>query len=322
MQLRSEAMRLHRLASPRVRRSVVLVTATVMAMLAIVLGGCEPRTRAAATDTGEPRESGRQIQASPASFGKPLTIVALGDSYSSGEGNGPFDVDAPGCNRGADAWPRLLGQEIAGSTVRMIACSGAKTSAFTTSFHGQPPQLEALQALVAGGVKPDVVTITIGGNDAGFGPAIVSCVVWRCFWNGRDDNTREYVRDKLPPLLQAAYTQVKEAAGGARVIVIGYPSLFPSSTANTCKWLSNNERVQLIGLNGDLNRVIRRAAGKADVDFLSIDGVLDDHKLCTKDPWVHPVAVTGAGLQASAHLNSAGQHAIADTVHAYLAKGR
>jgi len=314
MQLRSPApKRVRRLSGPGVVGLVNLVAA-----LAVLLCSCQPRTELGQPGAGQ--HTGRP-SSKPVNFSKPPTIVALGDSYSSGEGNAPFDLDAPDCDRSSDAWPRLLGQQIAGSTVRMIACSGAKTTAFTTSFHGQPAQLEALRSLVAGGVKPDIVTITIGGNDARFGPTIVSCVVWRCFWNGRDDNAREYVRDQLPPLLQAVYTQVKEAAAGARVIVIGYPDLFPSSTANTCKWLDNSERVQLIGLNGDLNRVIRRAANRSGVDFLSIDRVIDDHKLCTKGSWVHPVAVTGAGIRASAHLGSSGQHAIADAVYDYLAKG-
>ncbi|MDT3443494.1 MULTISPECIES: SGNH/GDSL hydrolase family protein [unclassified Pseudofrankia] len=312
-------MRLRLPAPTRAHRPVNLGAVGLLATLVVLLSGCQPRPPAG---QGEGPDSQVRTGTNSSGSGKPLTIVALGDSYSSGEGNAPFDLDAPGCGRSGASWPRLLAQEIAGSTARLLACSGAKTSAFTASFHGQPPQVEALRALVASGVKPDIVTITIGGNDAGFGPTIVSCVVWRCFWTGHDDHSREYVTDQLPPLLQAAYSQVKEAAGGARVIVIGYPDLFPSSTANTCRWLDNNERVQLAGLNRDLNRVIRRAASKTGVEFLSIDRVLDAHKLCTKDPWVYPIAVTGAGLQASAHPNTMGQRAIADAVHAYLSRGK
>jgi len=318
-------MQVHMPAAAGARRRLGAGAATLVAVLLVLLSGCQPRDGLAPTNAdgpGAPGAPGGQISASPVSAGKPLTIVALGDSYSSGEGNAPFDLDAAGCDRGSNAWPRLLGQRLTGSTVRIIACSGAKTTALTSSFKGQPPQLAALRSLIASGVRPDLVTITIGGNDAGFGPTIVSCVVWRCFWTGHDDNSREYVRDTLPPLLQTAYSQVKEAAGGARVIVVGYPDLFPSSTANTCKWLSNSERVQLTGLNNDLNRVIRRAASKADVDFLSIDRALDKHKLCTDDPWVYPVAISGAGLQASGHPNTAGQRAIADTAYNYIAKGK
>ncbi|WP_007511086.1 SGNH/GDSL hydrolase family protein [Pseudofrankia saprophytica] len=317
MQLRSPA-------PTRAPRLVSLGVVSLFATLAILLSGCQPRTQLEQVDSDVSRgqTSVNAVGTNKPLADKPLTIVALGDSYSSGEGNAPFDLDAASCGRGANAWPRLLGQEIAGSTVRLLACSGAKTTAFTTSFHGQPPQVEALRALVASGVKPDIVTITIGGNDAGFGSTIVSCVVWRCFWTGHDDNKRKYVTKQLPSLLKTAYSQVKAAAGGARVVVVGYPDLFPSSTANICKWLDNNERVQLAGLNNDLNRVIRRAASQSDVDFLSINRVFDDHKLCTKDPWVYPVGLTGAGLEASGHPNASGQRAIADAVHAYISKSK
>ncbi|WP_241834906.1 SGNH/GDSL hydrolase family protein [Pseudofrankia asymbiotica] len=305
-------------ASTRARRLASLGVAGLFVTLTVLLSGCQPRTDLSPVGADQPRE---RTGVKPVSFSKPPTIVALGDSYSSGEGTPPYDPDAPGCARGASAWPRLLGQQITGSTVILLACSGAKTTALTTSFHNQSSQVEALRALVVGKLKPDIVTITIGGNDAGFGPTMTSCVIWRCFWTGRDDRTREYVTEQLPSLLQTAYSQVKAAAGDARVIVVGYPDLFPSSTANTCKWLDNNERVQLTGLNNDINRVARRAASKAGVDFLSIDRVLDKHKLCTKDAWIYPVALTGAGLQASGHPNALGQRAIADAVYDYLAKG-
>jgi lysophospholipase L1-like esterase len=315
-------MQLHSPAPARAPRraslGVVSLSASLLTILAVLLSGCQPRSQLGPAAG----ESFGQSGTDPISSGKPLSIVALGDSYSSGEGNAPFDLDAPGCDRAGVAWPRLLGQRLTGSTVRLLACSGARTAAFTTSFHGQPPQVEALRALVASGVKPNVVTITIGGNDAGFGPTIVSCVIWHCFWTGHDDYSRHFVTEELPPLLEATYAKVKAAAGGARVIVIGYPDLFPTRTANTCRWLANNERVQLIGLNNDLNRVARRAANEAGIEFLAVDRVLGTHRLCTKDPWLYPVAVTGAGLQASAHPNAQGERAIAGAVYDYLAKGK
>ncbi|MBL7501224.1 SGNH/GDSL hydrolase family protein [Frankia sp. CNm7] len=309
MQLRSPA-------SARAGRLVSLGVVSLLVTLTVLLTGCEPRTGLGV----QPPIGGTDTE--PVDFGGPVTIVALGDSYSSGEGNVPFDTDAPGCRRGGAAWPRLLGQRIASSDVRLLACSGATTAAFTTSFHGQPPQVEALRALVASGVRPTIVTITIGGNDAGFGRTVTSCVVWRCFWNGNDDQSREFVTDTLPPLLESAYSAVKEAAPEARILVVGYPELIPNRSDNICKWLDNNERQQLTGLNNDLNRVARRAAHEVGVEFLSLNGVFDGHQICTTDAWVYPVAVTGAGLQASAHPNAQGQQAIADAVYKDLAKGK
>ena len=43
------------------------------------------------------------------SFDPPVpSLAALGDSYSSGEGNPPFDASSGACHRSPQAWPRLL----------------------------------------------------------------------------------------------------------------------------------------------------------------------------------------------------------------------
>src|SRR4051812_33682246 len=119
MRLRSEAMQLRSPAPTRARRLVALGVVSLFATIATLLTACQPPTMANATTGTSTRR--------PLTTDQPLTIVALGDSYSSGEGNAPFDTDAATCHRGASAWPRLLGQQVAGSTVKLLACSGAKT---------------------------------------------------------------------------------------------------------------------------------------------------------------------------------------------------
>lgn len=58
--------------------------------------------------------------------------VALGDSYSSGEGNPPFIEEAGSCDRSTKAWPNLLGRE-------GIQCPGRQFqgAAATTGDYGQ-----------------------------------------------------------------------------------------------------------------------------------------------------------------------------------------
>ncbi|WP_242424925.1 GDSL-type esterase/lipase family protein, partial [Frankia sp. EI5c] len=98
--------------------------------------------------------------------GGALTLAALGDSYSSGEGSPPFELAAGRCRRSAGAWPRLLaGLNPPVTTVLHAACGGATTRDLTRSQGLNRPQLDQLRALPQ---APDVVTITIGGNDAGF----------------------------------------------------------------------------------------------------------------------------------------------------------
>jgi lysophospholipase L1-like esterase len=297
----------------------------VLVAMCVLVSGCQ-RTTADGKNGFSWSHLTHTSSTSPASPGPsnalpPATVVALGDSYSAGEGNGPYDADAPGCDRGAGAWPRLLGHRTAGSTVTILACSGARTSAFGQSYRGQPAQLAALRSLVASGAKPSVVTITIGGNDAGFGSTLLSCVVFKCFWSGNDSAAVRYAEDTLPGLLTSVYSQVKAAVPNARVIVVGYPDLIPSwGETNGCSWLNASNRSQLSSLNSDVNRAAQRSARSAGVDFVSLDQVFRGHELCTSDSWLYPVGLGGAGLDASAHPNSLGQQAIADAVYSYLSQ--
>jgi Mg-chelatase subunit ChlD/lysophospholipase L1-like esterase len=113
-------------------------------------------------------------------------IVVLGDSYSSGEGAGDYDSsddrgsDTFRCHRSANAWGRVL-LEGAGEVkpkLSFLPCSGAVTGDLQRYQHfwGTPPQLTGLKELAASDTPPDVVLMTLGGNDAGFAKFIAGCV--------------------------------------------------------------------------------------------------------------------------------------------------
>ncbi|HWM58137.1 MAG TPA: SGNH/GDSL hydrolase family protein [Pseudonocardia sp.] len=141
----------------------------------------------------------------------PLYYVALGDSYSSGEGTPYVDpvelkaeygvdtLDAAGylrdaaeddlgwlgdtgnggdkCHRSAHAYgPRVWGmldQQDPSWGVSFRACSGATTAAFWAEFKGNPAQVEAF----AGGRAADLITTGFGGNDIGFKDIVETCVL-------------------------------------------------------------------------------------------------------------------------------------------------
>ena len=96
-----------------------------------------------------------------------LSWAALGDSYTSGHGNPPLDADAP-CTRAlADAYPVVAAGLLANDGIEVDldfrACSGADVADLAEQADG-----------VADDV--DVVTITVGGNDVGFGRLVVGCL--------------------------------------------------------------------------------------------------------------------------------------------------
>ncbi len=128
-----------------------------------------------------------------------ILVVALGDSYASGEGN-PRNVkawmkrggslspywDDDGCRRSARGAPALaaLGLERSSSTTSVtlidVACSGATVDAGILG-----PQLGAQQATsqieqaarLMAGHAADAVLLTVGGNDVGFTSILQTCAL-------------------------------------------------------------------------------------------------------------------------------------------------
>src|SRR3990170_2158558 len=113
------------------------------------------------------------------------TYVALGDSYSSGTGTRTYISDGTSCQRSARAYPPL----IAASkflTLNFRACSGARVADVAST------QLSAL------GTGTNYVTVSVGGNDAGFAAVLTECAkpAWMSDCNRAIDNA-QYVVDSV-----------------------------------------------------------------------------------------------------------------------------
>ncbi len=161
--------------------------------------------------------------------------VALGDSFSSGEGVPPFeygtDTTTNQCHRSSQAYPRLLQNDPSldlGPT-DFVACSGATTSDVINGKYGEAPQIDALSA------ETEVVTITVGGNDVGFGEYAHACVVTTCGENTFDYN---YIMNAIQDAdfqadLVDTYEAILTNAPNAEVYVGGYPYL-ASEASEVC----------------------------------------------------------------------------------------
>lgn len=175
---------------------------------------------------------------------RPL-MVALGDSFIAGEGAPPYlagtNTEANRCHRSNESYAYAIAKELDYRLVN-ATCSGARTFHLTAvSDHmaeaqyrhspknvwGGEPQL---QALLHPRINPDedeqpgevsLVLLSIGGNDAGFGDIVKSCL--------REDCARQErqiladVRAKEQRLAQT-YAAVREAAPTASVVVVLYPN--------------------------------------------------------------------------------------------------
>ena len=186
-----------------------------------------------------------------------VKYVALGDSYSAGEGIEPFfEGPEQECHRSELAYATLVRSPDFSDTFYRLrtdptahvewgfqACSGALTEhVLTSGFHGDPyPQLEKVRP---GDANPndlpvddatDLVTITIGGNDAGFADSLSFC--WKIYdCQDVPMGTNGVYRDQLAaqvagvgPQVRAVYEKLRAQAPNALIIVLGYPHLFPES---------------------------------------------------------------------------------------------
>lgn len=171
--------------------------------------------------------SGVQIPSSPPPASK---YVALGDSFSSGEGNPPFDAatdidNTNECHRSDHSYPRLLPTKAYVNLTNFVACSGAKTENITTTGQwNEDPQIEALTQ------DTDIVSLTIGGNDVGFSEFATACTTSLCdFTTQAYSDIHDSIVNDLPAKLANTYETIDNATStNTKVYVLGYPYIVPS----------------------------------------------------------------------------------------------
>jgi alpha-tubulin suppressor-like RCC1 family protein len=186
--------------------------------------------------------------------------VALGDSYSSGEGVPPFisPTDVNGCHRSLGAYPELIPNRTGvPPTVEFWACSGATIRSFYKSVSGEQPQLDELA-----GVPATLITLGVGGNDIGFDTIGFTCVSVKPPF--KNEQNSQYVANcgrfleqpgQLQPdrlitelttgaynaqdnayySLPALYQAIRVRAQDSRVYVVGYPNPLPTSITGNCE---------------------------------------------------------------------------------------
>jgi lysophospholipase L1-like esterase len=219
-----------------------------------------------------------------------INYVALGDSYSSGVGAGSY-LDSSGCKRSAKAYPeRYAGAS--GASLSFQACSGAKTSDVLNS------QVGALHS------STDLVSITVGGNDAGFSSVMEDCILGGESGCKRAVTIAEnYVATTLPGLLDRVYSTIKSKAPNAEVVVLGYPHLY--KIGGSCALgLSDTSRSYLNGGADALDTVIEKEATNAGFTFADVRSVFTGHEICSSSAWLHSVTYP---VDESYHPTATGQ---------------
>lgn len=276
--------------------------------------------------------------------------VALGDSFTSGEG-APADGSPPpfipgtdepytdknaflhgdGCHRSELSYPELFATHSAtiGGFDNFVfaACSGDVIADFESQdwegsqsdiplrgngFGSEPAQLDM--------IPPDakLVTLTAGGNDAGFAPIVTTCIhMWLtlqdCPSSFPDENQ---TIDNIEPQLVDLYQQVTARAPNARVVVLDYPQFVAVGTGPGCLLSSADTqwiRDEVTYFDSKVQDAVNAVPG---VELVKLEGVFAGHEACTSDAYVTGPPPLGPGANALPfHPNAKGNTAMANALY-------
>ncbi|GGM25098.1 lipase [Streptomyces fumigatiscleroticus] len=254
-----------------------------------------------------------------------VDYVALGDSYASAP-LVPTQVD-PTCLRSDQNYPSLVARARS-AALTDVTCSGATTADMTASqTEGVPAQLDALDR------GTDLVTLTVGGNDIGFSTVLGTCVQLmsgdpagapcQTHFAGTGADQITDAIDQTGPKVAAVLRSVHQRAPHARVVVVGYPDLFPDDgvgctsktvplAAGDFAWLRDKEK--------ELNAMLARQARHGGARYVNTYAPTVGHDLCkpTGERWIETFAPETPA--APVHPNAVGESTMAGAVESALVR--
>lgn len=261
--------------------------------------------RSARTSTSLAAAAALLVPLAPLASAAPpsYTYDAIGDSYAAGSG-------AP---EGA-AYPEVLDGRMRISLEDFVAVPGARAG---ESGNSVITQLGALDE------DTELVTLTIGGNDIPWTATVRGCLT------SADDvcltaisNTEGIITTSLPDILDDAYTQVRDAAPNAHVVVTGYAHLFSPefgdyAVAEAPAWVMSVVEQEAANDAADLlNAVIAERADEHGFEFVDVTKRFDGHGVNSSAPFLNPLSF--ADLGGSFHPNAKGYRAYAAALTAAI----
>lgn len=256
--------------------------------------------------------------------------VALGDSYSSGQGVGYYDdgTAIPGtntCYRSVGAYSRVFTRNpyVPVQLDSFVACGGATTAIITGRWSGGINQSESPQDAALSSTT-NIVTLTIGGNDIGFADFVQGCAIADC---DAAHQTAMGKIDLLVPALNSTYKDILTKASKADVYVIGYPPLLSTNTsvcASVVPFNTAHNRDLGLDVLSNLNGTIKTAVDSLHasnprihyIDPAAANSPFIGHEICSGTPYFNNL--DGGQPQNSFHPNQAGQIAFAQLVASQL----
>ena len=240
--------------------------------------------------------------------------VALGSSMAAGPGIMPRVPGSPRrAGRSQHNYPHLVAQALE-LDLTDVTYSGATTAhVLRDSQHGVPPQIEALRG------DEVLVTVTIGGNDIGYVPALMAASLPRQarrlpllgprLQEMLDPEARERALLVLDSSLRAVAEVVRRRSPLARLLFVDYLTLLPPAGIPA---------PPLSGPDADLGRSLADRLLQATLgtgcEVVGVAEASAEHHAWSAMPWTVGARFPIPGRPAPFHPNAAGMAAVAQMV--------
>lgn len=297
-------------------------------------------------------------RASAAAVQPGVNYVALGDSYSAGEGSPPFEAGTDGggdfCHRSQAAYANILASTYATAPLLFWACSGAVTASILTDTHyTEPPQITRPGV----NATANLITLTIGGNDAKFVPVLKACITqdlkvtlnpitvlgpvsrWlgfntdpSCADSSSFTSSVDQQIMNIEGNVEQVFAQLRSRTDpvNTSIIAADYPLLFPTTPAEqNCIELSpllTNADQNWMNSEGNLlDTQELTAASQAGVNMIDVRPLFAGHAVCgNSGAWLNGLVFGTLGqapfppIQGSFHPNANGYKGFATAFEDYI----
>jgi len=244
--------------------------------------------------------------------------VALGSSMAAGPGIRPSADGAPfRAGRSARNYAHLVAERL-GLDLVDVTYSGATTAnVLTDPQNGAPPQADALDG------SEDLVTVTIGGNDAGYVPLLMAAGLPRIVRSLPllggvvremvDPTARDRALVDVGESLKEVGRVLRQRSPRAKVLFVDYLTLLPPA-GSPAPPLSDGDVAHGRRVADTLERLTAAAAADTGCGLVRAADAGRDHHAWSAEPWTTRFGLPLPGRPAPLHPNATGMRAVAKLV--------